>query len=174
MQLLERKGDISLQIVPEVLEKAPDAILLVSTNPVDVLTHMTADIVAQIGLPNSHAICSGSTLDLARFRTLLSQHPGVDPQHVHAYVLGERGDSEVLTWSLVTVGGAPLEEFCRQCDICMDGEVRADILQGVKLAVYSIIEGKGIQFGTHDAKLYPLVLSRFVFIRIGPVRAFTH
>ena len=67
MQLLERKGDIFLQIVPEVLEKAPDAILLVSTNPVDVLTHMTADIAAQFGLPNSHVIVSGSTLDIACF-----------------------------------------------------------------------------------------------------------
>ena len=70
MQLLERNEDIFRQIVPEVLENAPDAILLVSTNPVDVLTHMTADIVAQFGLPNSHAIGSGSTLDIARFRPL--------------------------------------------------------------------------------------------------------
>jgi L-lactate dehydrogenase len=153
MQLLERNADIFRQIVPEVLENAPDAILLVATNPVDVLTHMTADmlvatnpvdvlthmtadIAAQFGVPNSHVIGSGTTLDTARFRTLLGQHLGVDPQHVHGYVLGEHGDSEVLTWSLVTVGGAPLEEFCRQWDICMDVEVRADIEQGVILAAY--------------------------------------
>ena len=92
------------------LENAPDAIHLVATNPVDVLTYMIADIGAQFGLPNSHVIGSGSTLDIARFRTLLGQHLGADPQHVHAYVLGEHGDSEVLTWSLVTVGGATLEE----------------------------------------------------------------
>ena len=152
IQLLERNGDIFRQIVPEVLENAPDAILLVATNPVDVLTHITADIAAQFGVPNSHIIGSGTTLDTARFRTLLGQHLGVDPQHVHAYVLGEHGDSEVLTWSLVTVGGAPLEEFCRQWDICMDGKVRADIEQGVKLAAYSIIEGKGsTHFGIGSA-----------------------
>jgi L-lactate dehydrogenase len=152
MQLLERNADIFRQIVPEVLENAPDAILLVATNPVDVLTHMTADIAAQFGVPNSHVIGSGTTLDTARFRTLLGQHLGVDPQHVHGYVLGEHGDSEVLTWSLVTVGGAPLEEFCRQWDICMDVEVRADIEQGVILAAYSIIKGKGsTNFGIGSA-----------------------
>jgi len=152
MQLLERNADIFRQIVPEVLENAPDAILLVATNPVDVLTHMTADIAAQFGVPNSHVIGSGTTLDTARFRTLLGQHLGVDPQHVHGYVLGEHGDSEVLTWSLVTVGGAPLEEFCRQWDICMDAKVRADIEQGVILAAYSIIKGKGsTNFGIGSA-----------------------
>ena len=151
-QLLERNADIFRQIVPEVLENAPNAILLVATNPVDVLTHMTADLAAQFGVPNSHVIGSGTTLDTARFRTLLGQHLGVDPQHVHGYVLGEHGDSEVLTWSLVSVGGAPLEEFCRQWDICMDVEVRADIEQGVKLAAYSIIEGKGsTNFGIGSA-----------------------
>lgn len=151
-QLLERNADIFRQIVPRVIENAPDAILLVATNPVDVLTHMAADLAAQFGMPNSHVIGSGTTLDTARFRTLLGQHLGVDPQHVHAYVLGEHGDSEVLTWSLVSVGGAPLEEFCRQWDICMDVEVRADIEQGVKLAAYSIIEGKGsTNFGIGSA-----------------------
>ncbi|MGB2910815.1 MAG: L-lactate dehydrogenase [Anaerolineales bacterium] len=151
-QLLERNADIFRQIVPRVIENAPDAILLVATNPVDVLTHMTADLAAQFGMPNSHVIGSGTTLDTARFRTLLGQHLGVDPQHVHAYVLGEHGDSEVLTWSLVSVGGAPLEEFCRQWDICMDDEVRADIERGVKLAAYSIIEGKGsTNFGIGSA-----------------------
>jgi len=152
MQLLERNEDIFRQIVPEVLENAPDAILLVATNPVDVLTHMTADIAAKFGVPNSHVIGSGTTLDTARFRTLLGQHLGVDPQHVHGYVLGEHGDSEVLTWSLVTVGGAPLEEFCRQWDICMDVEVRAGIEQGVIMAAYSIIKGKGsTNFGIGSA-----------------------
>jgi L-lactate dehydrogenase len=113
---------------------------------------MTADLAAQFGVPNSHVIGSGTTLDTARFRTLLGQHLGVDPQHVHGYVLGEHGDSEVLTWSLVSVGGAPLEEFCRQWDICMDVEVRADIDQGVKLAAYSIIKGKGsTHFGIGSA-----------------------
>lgn len=151
-QLLERNADIFRQIVPEVLENAPNAILLVATNPVDVLTHMTAYLTAQFGVPNSHVIGSGTTLDTARFRTLLGQHLGVDPQHVHGYVLGEHGDSEVLTWSLVSVGGAPLEEFCRQWDICMDVEVRADIEQGVKLAAYSIIKGKGsTNFGIGSA-----------------------
>ena len=73
---------------------------------------------------------------------------------MHAYYLGERRYSEFLIWSLVTVGGAPLEAFCRQWDICMDGEVRTDIEGGVRLAVYSIVEGKGsTYFGIVCAKL---------------------
>ena len=130
-------------IVPQVLQFAPDAILLVATNPVDVMTHLTARYAGKLGVPRKRIIGSGTTLDTARFRTLLGQHLGVDSQHVHGYVLGEHGDTEVLTWSLVTVGGVPLDEFCRQWDICIDEDVRSDIAQRVREAAYSIIEGKG-------------------------------
>jgi L-lactate dehydrogenase len=143
LDLLKRNAEIFQEVINQVLESAPEAILLVATNPVDVMTHLTATFAANYGLPSSRVIGSGTTLDTARFRALLGQHLGVDPHHVHGYVLGEHGDSEVLTWSLVTVGGVPLDEFCRQWDVCMDEEIRAEISEGVRNAAYTIIEGKG-------------------------------
>lgn len=152
LELLSRNAAIFRQIVPQVLEHAREAILLVATNPVDVMTHLTADIADKYGVHRSRVIGSGTTLDTARFRALLGGHLGVDPPHVHGYVLGEHGDSEVFPWSLVTVGGVPLEEFCRQWDICTDEAVKTDIEARVRGAAYSIIEGKGsTSFGIGSA-----------------------
>lgn len=152
LELLSRNAAIFQQIVPEVLKNAREAIILVATNPVDVMTHLTADIADKYGVHRSRVIGSGTTLDTARFRALLGGHLGVDPPHVHGYVLGEHGDSEVFPWSLVTVGGVPLEEFCRQWDICTDEAVREDIEARVRGAAYSIIEGKGsTSFGIGSA-----------------------
>ena len=143
LELLGRNAKIFRQIVPQVIEHAGEAIILVTTNPVDVLTHLTADIAEQHGIPRSRVIGSGTTLDTARFRSLLGSHLGVDPPHIHGYVLGEHGDSEVFPWSLVTVGSVPLEEFCRQWEICFDEEVKAEIEEQVRGAAYRIIAGKG-------------------------------
>ncbi len=152
LELLARNAAIFRSIVPKVLENARDAILLVATNPVDVLTHLTADIADKYGIHRSRIIGSGTTLDTARFRALLGKHLGVDPPHIHGYVLGEHGDSEVFPWSLVTIGGVPLEEFCRQWEICTDEAVRADIENRVRGAAYSIIDGKGsTSFGIGSA-----------------------
>ncbi len=166
LNLLKRNANIFREIIPHVLLYVPEAILLVATNPVDVMTHLTAKLAAESGVPSSRIIGSGTTLDTARFRTLLGQHLGVDPQHVHGYVLGEHGDSEVLSWSLVTVGGVPLEEFCRQWDICIDEEVQADIAQRVRNAAYSIIAGKGsTHYGIGSA------LARIVQVILGNQRS---
>lgn len=143
LQLLGRNAAIFKQIVPPILTNAPDAILVVATNPVDALTHLTARLAKAQGIPSSRVIGSGTTLDTARFRALLAEHLGVDSQHIHGYVIGEHGDSEVLTWSLVGVGGIPLEEFCAQQHISLDATVRKDIDQRVRNAAYSIIAGKG-------------------------------
>jgi len=143
LQLLERNAAIFRNIIPRVIEHAREAIILVATNPVDVLTHLTADIADKYGIHRSRVIGSGTTLDTARFRALLGKHLGIDPQHVHGYVLGEHGDSELIPWSLITVGGVPLDEFCRQWDICTDEAVKADIEHRVRDAAYAIIEGKG-------------------------------
>jgi L-lactate dehydrogenase len=163
---LSRNASLFRQIIPEIIKHSPDAILLVATNPVDVLTHITADIANQHGIDPSRVIGSGTTLDTARFRALLGQHLGVDPPHVHGYVLGEHGDSEVIPWSLVTVGGVPLEEFCRQWDICTDEIVQKDIEDRVRNAAYSIIQGKGsTSFGIGSA------LSRIVEVITRDQRA---
>ncbi len=142
LQLLERNAKIFAEIVPQILLSAPDAILVVATNPVDVMTHLTARFAAEHGVSSSRIIGSGTMLDTARFRTLLGRHVGVDPQHVHGYVIGEHGDSEVLTWSLATVAGIPLKEFCHQRGITLDETVRQQIDQGVRNAAYHIIKGK--------------------------------
>jgi L-lactate dehydrogenase len=143
LELLSRNASIFKNIIPQVIENARESILLVATNPVDVLTHLTADIADKYGIHRSRVIGSGTTLDTARFRALLGGHLGIDPQHVHGYVLGEHGDSEFIPWSLITVGGVPLDEFCRQWDICTDDAVKTNIEEQVRGAAYSIIEGKG-------------------------------
>jgi L-lactate dehydrogenase len=162
LQLLGRNAAILHQIVPEVLEHAPDAILVVAANPVDVMTHLAARYAAELGVPQTRVLGSGTTLDTARFRVLLGLHLGVDSQHIHAYVVGEHGDSEVLTWSLATVGGMPLAEFARQHRILYDESVREEIDHRVRHAAYSIIEGKGSTYygiGSALARIVNAILS---------------
>jgi L-lactate dehydrogenase len=89
---------------------------------------------------------SGTTLDTARFRSLIGTRCGVDPHHVHGYVVGEHGDSEVLTWSLVTVGGMPLDEFARLRGADLSAPVRREIDEKVRRAAYTIIAGKGATY----------------------------
>lgn len=157
LQLLERNSAIFADVVPKVLEHAPDAVLVVATNPVDVMTHLAARYAGEHGVPPSRVLGSGTTLDTARFRVLLGRHLGVDPQHIHAYVVGEHGDSEVLTWSLVTVGGMSLAEFSRQHDIELDDSVRQEIEHRVRDAAYHIIEGKGSTYYGIGAALARIV-----------------
>jgi L-lactate dehydrogenase len=157
LQLLGRNAGIFRQVVPSVLEHAPDAILVVATNPVDVMTYMAARYAGEHGVPPTRVLGSGTTLDTARFRVLLGRHLGVDPQHIHGYVVGEHGDSEVLTWSLVTVGGMPLEEFCRQHGIRLDDTVRQEIDHRVRHAAYHIVEGKGSTYYGIGAALSRIV-----------------
>src|SRR5689334_6109072 len=101
LELLGRNADVFAAIVAPVLEHCPDAVLLVATNPVDVMT----DVAARLsGLPVGRVIGSGTVLDTARFRALIGAHLGVSPKSVHANVLGEHGDSEVPCWSSAAVG----------------------------------------------------------------------
>ncbi len=146
LQLLSRNAAILKSIVGQVLTYAPQATLLVATNPVDVMTHLAARYAWEYGVPVSRVIGSGTTLDTARFRSLLSQRLGVDPQHIHSYVVGEHGDSEVLAWSLVTVGGVALLDFCRWRQIPFDETIKKGIDEGVRRAAYAIIQGKGATY----------------------------
>lgn len=142
LQLLDRNAAIFQSIVPQVLQYAPDALLVVATNPVDIMTHLTARFATALGVAPSRVLGSGTTLDTARFRTLLATQLGVDAQHVHAYVIGEHGDSEVLVWSQVSIGGIPLEDYCRSQGITLDDNIRAEIDEKVRRAAYHIIQGK--------------------------------
>ena len=162
LQLLERNAAVFRQVVPNILHAAPDAVLVVATNPVDVTTHMTAHFAREFGLPSGRIVGSGTTLDTARFRTLLGKKAGVDARHVHAYVVGEHGDSEVLTWSLATIGGMPLEDFCRRRGIELSEADRAEIDNQVRRAAYYIIEGKGATYygiGAALARIVDVILS---------------
>src|SRR5512145_1212723 len=127
LQLLERNAAVFRAVVPAVLQHAPDAVLVIATNPVDVMTHLAACFASDYNVPSSRVLGSGTTLDTARFRALLGRHLGVDSYHIHGYVIGEHGDSEVLTWSLVSVGGMPLEEFARMRRVELTDADRRDI-----------------------------------------------
>lgn len=143
LELLGRNAEIMGQIVPQVIEHAQEAVLLVTTNPVDVMTHLVARFAGEYGVLSSRVVGSGTMLDTARFRALLGNHLGVDPQHVHGYVVGEHGDSEVLTWSVVDVGGLPLADYARMRGIDLGPAVRQAIDDQVRNAAYEIIDGKG-------------------------------
>jgi len=140
LDLLGRNAEVFRIVVSKILATAPNAILLIASNPVDIMT----DIATRIsGLPASRVIGSGTVLDTARFRSLLARHLGISPQSVHAYVLGEHGDSEVLAWSNAMVGSVPLLSFARQMNAPMTDAVRAEIDNGVRNAAARIIKGKG-------------------------------
>jgi L-lactate dehydrogenase len=146
LELLGRNAKVFEQVIPNILKYAPNAILLIATNPVDVMTHIAAYYAGQLGVPSSRVIGTGTTLDTARLRTLLGRRLKVDSHHIHAYVLGEHGDSEVLPWSLVTVGGIPLDEFCTGLEISICPDDYAEIDERVRRAAYHIIEGKGATY----------------------------
>jgi L-lactate dehydrogenase len=162
LELLQRNAAVFGDVVPQVLAHAPEAVLVVATNPVDVMTHLAARYAKEHGVPDGRVLGSGTMLDTARFRTLLGSHLGIDPQHLHGYVLGEHGDSEVLTWSAVTVGGLPLEEFCRLRGVHLGVTERDNIDHAVRRAGYDILEGKGATYygvGSALARIVEVILN---------------
>jgi L-lactate dehydrogenase len=161
LQLLQRNAEVFRQIVPSTLRAAPHAVLLVVTNPVDVMTHLAAHFAAEFGTPPTRVFGSGTTLDTARFRTLIGRHFDVDPQHVHAYVIGEHGDSEVLVWSQATIAGLSLDEFVKVHGTPLTTEERRDIDTNVRTAAYQIIAGKGATYygiGSAVARIVDVLL----------------
>ena len=161
IQLLGRNAAVFREVIPQVLKNAPNAILIIATNPVDVMTHLTAYYAKELGVPTTKIIGTGTTLDTARFRSLLGLYLGIDSRHVHAYVLGEHGDSEVLNWSSISIGGLPLSEFCKLHDkeIC---DIPQHIIdEKVRQAAYHIIEGKGATYygiGAAIARIVRVIL----------------
>lgn len=143
LDLLKRNAEVFRQIVPQIVEQTRDAILVVATNPVDVLTYVTWHVS---GLPPSRVIGSGTILDTARFRYLLSQRFGVDPRSVHAFIIGEHGDSQVAAWSLANVAGMRLEDYCRLNGCTLDEQAKEEIQQNTRRAAYEIIRRKGATY----------------------------
>jgi L-lactate dehydrogenase len=142
LQLLQRNAEVFSQVIPSVLRVAPDSVLLIVTNPVDVMTSLAAHFAADFGAPSTRVFGSGTTLDTARFRALIGRHFDVDARHVHAYVIGEHGDSEVLVWSQATIAGLSLDEFARVHGARITEEARRGIDDNVRNAAAHIIAGK--------------------------------
>jgi L-lactate dehydrogenase len=149
LELVRRNTEIFRQIVPQAAAAAPDAILLVVANPVDVLTYATLEFS---GFPPGRVIGSGTVLDTGRLRSLIGQQLQVDPRSVHAYVIGEHGDSEVVVWSHANVAGMSVGEFCEvrgfaaQRGSSCEEEMQAEISNQVRRAAYEIIERKGATY----------------------------
>lgn len=144
LDLLQKNSRMIEGIVDDILSQESQAILVIASNPVDVLTHVA---LKRSGWPKNRVVGSGTVLDSARFRYLLSQHCNVDVANVHAYILGEHGDSEFAAWSMTHVGGVPIDEYCPICEGCDDWNAQRErIAREVKESAYHIINYKGATY----------------------------
>ena len=143
LQLLDRNVAILREIIPQVVRYNPDGIILLASNPVDLMTHLSLKIS---GLPPARVFGSGTILDTARFRYLLGQHYNVDPRSVHGYIVGEHGDSEVPLWSLANIGGVRLRDFRSAAGQGYDEAALQSIFEQTRDAAYTIIDRKGATY----------------------------
>ncbi len=154
LELAEKNSDIFRRIVPNIVRNNPTGIILVATNPVDVLTRLTWELS---GMPEEKVLGSGTILDTARFRHLLSLHFGVDPHSVHAYIVGEHGDTEVPLWSLANIAGMRFPEFCAVNNMKCDNDEMEKIFRRTRDAAYEIIRKKGATYYAIGAGLVRIV-----------------
>ncbi|HOZ21739.1 MAG TPA: L-lactate dehydrogenase [bacterium] len=143
LELTRRNVEIYRQIIPAIARYTTSAILIIVSNPVDVLTYAAVKLS---GLPSRRVIGSGTSLDSARFRYLLSEHCGVDPRNVHAMIIGEHGDSEVPVWSLANISGLRMDDYCAQCGKNCPQLRKEEIFEQVRTAAYHLIEKKGATY----------------------------
>jgi L-lactate dehydrogenase len=139
-ELIQKNADIVKAICSRIREQQSDAVMLMVTNPVDTLTHLA---LQYLGWPRERVIGSGTVLDSARFKFLLSRHCRIDARNVHAYILGEHGDSEVAAWSMTHIAGTPIKEYCRICKVCDYERHHKEIARQVRDSAYHIIDYKG-------------------------------
>jgi L-lactate dehydrogenase len=154
LDLVKKNSEIFAKIIPEVVRRNPDGILLIATNPVDVLTQVSQKLS---GMPVNRVIGSGTILDTARFRHLLGKHFCVEPRSVHAYIIGEHGDSEVPVWSLANIAGLRLADYAELNGIPHDQPALDDIFRQTRDAAYHIIERKGATYFAVAAGLMRIV-----------------
>jgi L-lactate dehydrogenase len=143
LDLLGRNAAIFRQIVPQVVSRNPEGIILIATNPVDILTYVSVRVS---GLRPGRVIGSGTILDTSRFRFLLGQYYGVDARSVHAYIIGEHGDSEIPVWSLASIGGVRLQEFAPLRNKQYKQSDMDELFARVRDAAYEIIRRKGATY----------------------------
>lgn len=145
IDLVHKNTEVFRDIISNVIKynSPEDTILLVVTNPVDILTYVTWKLS---GFPADKVMGSGTVLDTARFRYLLGEHTGVDARNVHGYILGEHGDTELAAWSLTSIAGMPIDMYCDSCGCCKDHQNRQMIFEQVKNSAYEIINAKGATY----------------------------
>ena len=139
LDLIHKNVGIFKTIIPEIASRDFQGILLVVANPVDILTHVAQKLS---GLPENRVIGSGTVLDTARLKYRLSQHLGVNSSAIHAFIIGEHGDSEVVAWNCANVSGVPLNEFCELRGHFQHDKSTREIAQDVKNSAYDIIQRK--------------------------------
>ncbi len=141
LDLVQKNTAIFRDIIPKIVEHSPDSIILVVTNPVDVLTYVTLRIS---GFDCSRVMGSGTVLDTSRFRYMIALRCKVDVRNVHAYMIGEHGDTELPVWSMANIGGVKLEKYCPLCgEGCRYRLEMEEILDEVRNSAYKIVEAKG-------------------------------
>jgi L-lactate dehydrogenase len=140
LDLISKNYKIFQSIIPEIVKYNPSAILLVVSNPVDVLTYITYKLS---GFPAERVIGSGTVLDTSRLRYMLSQDFNVDARNIHTYIIGEHGDSEIATWSSTSVAGMQLNEYCNVVSKTCNTSYKQDTVNEVRNAAYEIIKKKG-------------------------------
>ena len=139
IDLVHKNVRIFKSIIPQIAQRDFKGILLVVSNPVDILTYVALKLS---GLPKDRVIGSGTVLDTARFKYILGEHLGVDPRNVHARIIGEHGDSEIAVWSLANVSGIPVNDFCEMRGHFQHEESMKRIADDVKNSAYEIIAKK--------------------------------
>ncbi len=140
LDLVHKNTAIMKDIIPNIVAHAPDSILIVVTNPVDVLTYAALQIS---GLPDNRVMGSGTVLDTSRLRYALSQEAEIDTRNIHAYVLGEHGDTEFVAWSRAHVAGTPLDEYFEDdLEKPLTPEIKEELARQVRDAAYEVIEKK--------------------------------
>ncbi len=139
LDLVKKNVGIFKSIIPEISSRNKDAILLIVANPVDILTYAAAKLS---GYPENRVFGSGTVLDSARLKYLLGEHLDVDSRSVHAFIIGEHGDSEIAAWSSANVSGIPINSFCEMRGHFHHEKAMQEIAEGVKNSAYEIIEKK--------------------------------
>jgi L-lactate dehydrogenase len=140
LNLVERNVAVFKQVIPNIKEHNDRCILLIATNPVDIMTYVSLKLS---GFPPNRVIGSGTVLDTSRLRSLIGEHFKIDSRNVHAYIIGEHGDSEVPVWSSASIAGVNLKEYCPFCGMKYDKQYLNQIFEQVKNAAYKIIDFKG-------------------------------
>lgn len=143
IDLVKKNTAILKSIIPEITRRNKECILLILSNPVDILTYITLKIS---GFPKNRVIGSGTVLDTARLKYLLAEHLSVDSRNVHAFIIGEHGDSELAVWSSANISGIDLKDFCGLCSKCTSMENIYNLYNNVRESAYKIIDSKGATY----------------------------